>query len=197
MSTLLGEKKEGLLFVLSAPAGTGKTTLIQKLLREFPSAIASVSYTTRPPRLGERDGIDYNFITPEEFEKKIATGDFLEYVHLYGNYYGTSSDWVRAELKKGKHVFLVIDTQGALKIKKTFAAILIFVSPPSLTALEKRLIERGTEVNDVIKKRLEWAKNELEVAKQYDYQFINDDLEIAYDVLRSIFIAACHLVSSR
>lgn len=193
MSTILGKGAKGLAFILSAPAGTGKTTLAKRLIEEFPGqVIASISYTTRAPREGEISGKDYHFVTQEEFANRISTNDFLEYVHLYGASYGTSKEWVNAQLEAGKHVLLVIDTQGAMQLKEKFPVILVFVRPPSLEELQARLLNRGTEGPEMRALRLEWAKIELEKAKQYDYQIVNDDLEIAYGVLRSILIAECH-----
>ncbi len=190
---LLGDQKKGQLFILSAPAGTGKTTLVQKLMQEFsPSLIASISYTTRLPREEEIEGVHYHFISETEFEKKIAATEFLEYVKLYGIYYGTSRRWVEERLAQGKHVILVIDTQGALQLKGHFPAVLIFLSPPSLDVLRARLISRRTETADMLERRLDWAQKELQAIPYYDYQLINDDLETAYQVLRSIIIAECH-----
>lgn len=195
MSEILGERKEGLVFIVSAPAGTGKTTLVQRLVNEFSSIIASISYTTRRPREGEVQGIHYHFISNEEFEAKIAAGEFLEYVQLYGTYYGTSYQWVKEQQQRGKHVVLVIDTQGALQLKHNhFPAIFIFVRPPSLDSLRVRLTQRQTEKDEMIEKRLEWASRELQLSQEYDYQIVNDNLEIAYQVFRSIFIAECHRV---
>jgi guanylate kinase len=196
MTSLLGEKKEGLIFIVSAPAGTGKTTLVQRLVQEFPTIIASISYTTRPPREGEIQGVHYHFITNPEFEAKIAASDFLEYVQLYGTYYGTSRQWIQEQQKLGKHVVLVIDTQGALQLKGKISAISIFIRPPALEDLRMRLIRRQTEAPEVIEKRVEWAQKELQAVQQYDYQLINDDLESAYQVFRSIFIAECHRTQS-
>ena len=195
MASLLGKTKEGLIFIVSAPAGTGKTTLAQRLVQEFPSIIASISYTTRQPREGEIQGQHYHFITQSEFDAKIAAADFLEYVTLYGTYYGTSRQWIKEQVQQGRHVLLVIDTQGALKIKEQLPAILIFIRPPSLEMLRQRLVQRQTESSEMIEKRLEWARLELEVAQQYDYQVVNDDLDIAYQVFKSIFIAECHRTS--
>jgi guanylate kinase len=194
MAGLLGNRGVGLIFVVSAPAGTGKTTLVQRLMQEFPSIIASISYTTRQPREGEIPGVHYHFISDAEFETKIVAGDFLEYVKLYGTYYGTSREWVRGQQYQGKHVVLVIDTQGALQLKGQFPAIFIFVRPPSLESLRERLNQRQTESAEMIEKRLAWAQTELQVAQKYDYEIINDDLEIAYQILRSIFIAECHRI---
>ncbi len=197
MSGLLGDKGEGLIFVLSAPAGTGKTTLVQMLAEEFPSVIASISYTTRQPRQGEIPGLHYHFISELQFEAKIAEGDFLEYVKLYGTYYGTSRQWVLEQKEKGKHVFLVIDTQGALKLQGHLSAVFIFIRPPSLDVLRQRLISRQTETTTSIEKRLEWARIELEAVRYYDYEIINDDLNSAYEILRSIVIAEGHRVKNK
>lgn len=186
---------KGLVFIVSAPAGTGKTTLVRKLSEEFSYIYQSVSCTTRPPRPGEVEGKDYHFLSEPEFEKKRLEGDFLEYANVFGYYYGTSKSLVCAKQKEGKHVFLVIDTQGALVLKESgFPATLIFVSPPSLTELQKRLVERQTETQEVIEKRLSWAREELARVDYYDYHIVNDQLEQAYAVLRSIVIAEEHRV---
>jgi guanylate kinase len=192
MASLLGETNEGLVFIVSAPAGTGKTTLVQRLVHEFPSIIANISYTTRQPRAGEIEGVHYHFISDSEFEAKITANDFLEYVNLYGTYYGTSHQWIQEQQQKGKHVVLVIDTQGALQLKGRIPAILIFIRPPSIEVLRSRLMQRQSETAEMIEKRVAWAQRELEAARQYDYQLINDDLDIAYQILRSIFIAESH-----
>ncbi len=195
MQKLLGNRSEGFVFVLSAPAGTGKTTLVRMLAQEFPCIYESVSCTTRPIRPGEVEGKDYHFLNTEQFEAKIAEGDFLEYAEVFGYYYGTSKSVVTKHQKMGEHVFLVIDTQGAMKLKSQgFPAILIFLSPPSLEELQRRLINRRTDPQDVIEKRLSWAKKELARADKYDYHIVNDRLEEAYAVLRSIVIAQEHRV---
>lgn len=193
--SLLGNLKQGLIFILSAPAGTGKTTLVQKLVNEFPIAVvASISYTTRAPRVGEVDGLHYYFLNEAEFISRIDKGEFLEHVQLYGNYYGTSRPWVEQQLAQGKHVILVIDTQGALLLKEKIKATYIFVSPPSLEVLEKRLQMRKTESQAVIQQRLAWAKHELVAKDIYDYFIMNDELDTAYQVLRSIVIAEEHRI---
>lgn len=195
MSSLIGPSSEGQLFVISAPAGTGKTTLVQRLLEEFPSSLlASVSYTTRQPRPGEIEGVHYHFISESEFKAKISAEDFLEYVKLYGYYYGTSKQWVANQQKRGKHIFLVIDTQGALQLKERVPGVYIFISPPSLEVLRKRLLNRGTETSEMVEKRLTWAHTEMERIPYYDYHIVNDDLEIAYQVLKSVVIAESHRV---
>ncbi|WP_068467849.1 guanylate kinase [Candidatus Protochlamydia phocaeensis] len=197
MTSLLGNLSEGLAFIVSAPAGTGKTTLVQMLVEEFPSVIASISYTTRLPRTGEVPGKHYHFISESEFEAKIAAADFLEYVKLYGTYYGTSRQWIQEQQRQGKHVVLVIDTQGALQLKGNFPGVFIFIRPPSLEVLRERLEGRKTETPELIEKRLGWAQAELNAVQYYDYQIVNDELATAYQVLRSIVIAECHRVSAK
>lgn len=193
-NSLLGDQKRGRVFILSAPAGTGKTTLVRMLTQEFPCVVASVSYTTRPPRPGEIEGIHYHFISDEEFRERMAAGEFLENVQLYGFYYGTSRAALEAQLSRGKHVILVIDTQGALALKGKVDAPLIFVAPPSMEELEKRLLSRKTEPEEVIARRLSWAQEEMLRKSHYDYCVVNDDLLTAYQVLRSILIAEEHRV---
>lgn len=185
-------RKPGLLFVLSGPAGAGKTTLMQKLMKEFPEVVANISYTTRPARMGEENGKDYYFISQEAFEEKIASGDFLEYVKLYDTYYGSSRRWVEEQLAAGKHVFLVIDTQGARKVRANTVVTSIFIRPPSVQVLRARLWKRQTESMEKIEERLAWAEKELLAAQEYEYQVVNEDVEMAYQVLRSILIATCH-----
>lgn len=194
---LLGNLKKGLVFIVSAPAGTGKTTLVQMLLEEFHTVVRSISFTTRLPREGEIEGRDYHFLTESEFKAKIASGDFLEYAQLYGYYYGTSREWVLNQQEKGNHVILNIDTQGALQLKEKLKATFIFIKPPSLRELKNRLTHRKTETAEAIEQRLEWARKEMEAAKEYDYNIINDDLQTAYQILRSILIAEeCRVVKS-
>ncbi len=189
-----GKQKRGRIFVVSAPAGTGKTTLVEMLTEEFPNIVQSVSFTTRKPRPGEKTGVHYHFISRADFAKKIAAGEFLEHVHLYGDSYGTSAKWVAERLKKGKHVVLVIDTQGGLllKKKKLPEAVFIFIRPPSFSALRKRLDQRKTESKAMIAKRIAWARKEMKEGLKYDYQIINDDLHTAYEILKSIVIAEEH-----
>jgi guanylate kinase len=195
---LLGNLSKGFLFVLSAPAGTGKTTLVRMLAQEFPCIYESVSCTTRPPRPGEIDGKDYYFLLKQEFEDKIRQGDFLEYAEVFGYYYGTSQLHVFKQQEMGNHVFLVIDTQGAMQLKKKdFPAVYIFLSPPSLQELKERLIKRKTENMETIEKRLSWAKAEIEMMAKYDYHIVNDHLSQAYIVLRSIVIAEEHRVQKK
>jgi guanylate kinase len=184
----------GLLFILSAPAGTGKTTLIQLLTNEFPHVTASISYTTRQPRAGEVNAVHYYFVSTEEFLERRKNEEFLEHVQLYGHYYGTSKLWVEKQLAMGNHVFLVIDTQGALLLKGVTEARLIFLIPPSLNELEQRLKKRKTESDSIISTRLKWAEKEMQLYNQYDYLIVNDVLSTAYDALRSILVAEEHRV---
>ena len=192
MQKELGNLKRGLAFVISAPAGTGKTTLAKMLFHEFSCVSSSISYTTRGPRVGEVNGKDYHFISKEQFEEKIRSGDFLEYAKVYDDYYGTSREFVNVELNQGKHVVLVIDTQGAVQLMKTFDAKFIFILPPSLSCLKARLSERRSETPQTIEHRLSWAEKEISMAASYDYQIINEDLKTAYLVLKSILIAEEH-----
>lgn len=192
---LLGNLQKGFVFILSAPAGTGKTTLVRMLSQEFPCVVESVSYTTRPSRSGEVEGRDYHFLNRQEFETKKVQGDFLEYAEVFGYDYGTSRSWVLKQQELGHHVFLVIDTQGAMQLKNSqFSAIFIFISPPSPYELKERLQKRKTESPEAIEKRLSWAKAEMEMALHYDYHIVNDNLNAAYAILRSIVIAEEHRV---
>jgi guanylate kinase len=186
----LSEKLKGLLIVISAPSGTGKTTLCHMLLKAFPDMEFSVSYTTRKPRSGEVNGKDYFFVDRKTFERMIEEGDFLEWAEVYGNLYGTSKSQVLKALKEGKDILLDIDTQGALQVKKNFPeAVLIFILPPSLKELERRLKKRGTDDEETIKKRLQIAREEIRKALEYDYIVVNDILEVAFERLRSIITA--------
>ncbi len=184
--------KKGLIFVISAPAGTGKTTLVRMLQEEFRHVVESISYTTRPPRSNEVPGRDYNFISEHEFKEKIKEGEFLEYAQVFNNYYGTSRKFVQNQLDKGKHVTLVIDTQGALQLIEELDAVFIFISPPSLEELRARLCRRKSETEEAIETRLSWAEKEIALSVNYDYHIVNDNLKTAYEVLRSILIAEEH-----
>jgi guanylate kinase len=190
---LLGNLAEGIVFVVSAPAGTGKTTLVRMLTEEFGAVVESVSCTTRAPRAEEVAGKDYHFLTQEEFKKRIQDNDFLEYAEVFGNWYGTSRQYVKEKQSLGKHVVLVIDTQGAMKLKEQgFSAVFVFLSPPSIEELKQRLVNRKTEDEETLKRRLSWAGEEMKLACRYDYMIVNRDLKIAYGVLRSILIAEEH-----
>lgn len=171
----------GLLIVLSGFAGSGKGSIMKRLLADHPEEYAlSVSATTRSPREGETDGREYFFCTKEEFERMITNNELLEYACYVGNYYGTPKAYVREQLATHKNVILEIEIQGALKIKEQFPeALLLFVMPPSAKILRDRLAGRGTETRDVIQKRLRRAVEEAEGCEAYDYLIINDNLEEA------------------
>lgn len=193
METLLGGLQKGMVIVISAPAGTGKTTLSKMLMDEFPSVTESISCTTRKKRRGEIEDVHYHFMDNETFEDKIEAGEFLEYAKVFGNYYGTLKAHVDQKCHRGHHVLLVIDTQGALELKEQgYPAVYIFIEPPSIGELRQRLFNRKTEQEQHIEERLKWAEKEMELKKHYDYIVKNDNLHRAYDILRSILIAEEH-----
>ena len=193
MEGLLGNLAYGKLFIISAPAGTGKTTLMRMIRAEFPTIAESVSCTTRHKRPGEIDGTDYIFIDKEQFKEKVKRGEFLEHAEVFSEMYGTLHSEVESKRVAGKHVVLVIDTQGAFRIKHQIQdAIMIFISPPSMEELKKRLERRGTEIKEKLEQRLAWANVELGLRYQYDYHIINENLNLAYEILKSIFVAEAH-----
>lgn len=185
------EKDRGLLIVLSGPSGVGKGTVRKELFKQPNTNYEySISITTRKPREGEVDGVDYFFRTREEFEKLIEEGKLLEYAEFVGNYYGTPLDYVNETLDAGRDVFLEIEVQGAAQIREKMPeALFIFLAPPSLSELERRLIERGTESEEIIKKRIETAKEELEMMKLYDYVVENDEIQKACEKINAIIMA--------
>ena len=172
-------KKKGVLVVFSGFSGSGKGTIMKKLIEKYSDTYAlSVSATTRSPREGERDGIEYFFKDVVEFERLIDDGEMLEYANYAGNYYGTPKAYVEQKLNEGYDVILEIETQGALKVKKEYPdTLLMFVTPPTADILYDRLKGRGTETDDVIAKRMAQAKVEAEVIDRYDYLVINDDID--------------------
>jgi len=179
--------RNGLLIVISGPAGTGKGTVVGKLLEKNPNIKLSISKTTRKPRPGEKEGVNYFFVSREQFEEEIKNERFLEYAEYNNNYYGTPKDFVFETLEKGFDVILEIETKGALQIKKVFSdAVLIFLLPPSIEELYKRLVKRGTESEDEIKARLEIAKNEIKLVPEYDYCVINDNVDDATEKIQKI-----------
>jgi guanylate kinase len=183
----------GHLFVLSGPAGGGKTTLVDRLTKEFPYVKKNVSYTTRPIRPGEVQGVDYHFVSKDVFLEMVKRDDFLETVSLFGHLYGTSKKAILGELEKGFHLILVIDVEGAHKVRELLGAPLIFVSPPSLETLKKRLSGRGSEKGKSMDQRLQRAVFEMEQGENhYDYLFVNDELEVAYEIFKSILVAELH-----
>lgn len=183
----------GHLFIVSAPSGVGKSTIVRAVLARDPRLRFSVSCTTRAPRPGESPGVDYHFLSQDDFEKAIREGRFLEWAIVYGNYYGTDRRKVEAWLDEGLDVLLEIDVQGARKVRATdLAATTLFILPPSMDALEMRLRRRGTETEDVIRRRLEAACEEIREAPWYDYVIVNDVLEDAVaDVAAVIRAARC------
>ena len=181
----------GHLFIVAAPSGAGKTTLVRLLLAKDSGIRLSISSTTRAPRPGEQDGRDYRFVDVPEFLQRVSRGEFLEWAEVHGNYYGTSKDWVEAELTAGRDVLLEIDWQGAQQVKKSFPeAIGIFILPPSLPALEARLAGRGTDSAATIARRIAAARDELRHVDEFDYVIINDDLQRAADNLIAVIVAS-------
>lgn len=181
--------KKGIIFVISAPSGTGKTTLCEKLLKLLPDLKLSISHTTRKPRNGEKNGIDYYFIDKETFKKMIDTDEFVEWAEVYGNFYGTSKKAINSLISNGYDILLDIDTKGAKNIKKLYPdSVLIFILPPSLDELERRLINRNEDKN-VIKLRLSKASQEISQYRSYDYVVINDNIEQASSNLLCIIHA--------
>jgi len=184
-------KKKGTLFVISAPSGAGKTTLVDKVLKSCPNVVRSVSMTTRNIRKGEKAGHDYIYVSKEKFKRIIKASGFLEYAQVFDKYYGSQKKFIEAQLKKKKDIILTIDVQGAMKIKKIMKdnAVFIFILPPKFSDLKKRLLKRKTDSAKEIANRLKVAKQEIEYLKYYDYQIINDDRKIAYQQLLSIFVS--------
>ena len=176
--------------VISAPSGTGKTTLCKKLLDEFPDLHFSVSCTTRPAREGEKEGRDYHFITLEDFKDRVARGEFIEWEELYGHYYGTAKRTIEEMLRKGHDVVLDIDTKGARRVKALYPdAVLVFIMPPSVEILKERLKNRRSETDDIIGIRFNRAMEEIRANEWYDYVVFNDIIPDSVAVLRSIYIA--------
>lgn len=177
---------KGRFIVVSGPSGVGKGTICNKIIDKL-GAEYSVSYTTREPRIGEIDGVNYNFISREEFLKKIDEGDFLEYNIYNGNYYGTGKSKILDKLDKGINVILEIDVNGGRNVKKIYPdALLIYIAPPSMEELKRRLIDRGTEDMNKINNRLKIAEDEMREIGNYDYVVINDDLERATNEVERI-----------
>jgi len=185
-------EKNGVVLVLSGPSGAGKSSLINKIADDIGEYYFSISTTTRPIREGEEDGVHYHFVTKEEFEQDIENDNFLEYALVHGNYYGTSIKPVRKALSKGKLVIFDIDVQGNMAIKNRLGDITtsVFITPPSLSELKNRLQNRSTDSQEVIDGRLKMATREIQRTSEYDFIVVNDNLEIAADVLRQIAITA-------
>lgn len=180
----------GLLFIVSAPSGAGKTTLVERLVEQTPHLRMSRSYTSRPARPGEASGVDYNFVGRAQFEAMVAAGDFLEWADVFGNLYGTGRSDTEAMLHGGDDVVLVIDVQGARKVRRLGLEVsTVFVLPPSLDVLEQRLRGRSKDSEDAIQRRLQVARDEVAAFPEYDYIVMNDELTGAVDRLRAIVLA--------
>ncbi len=186
----MSNRGRGLLFVVSAPSGAGKTTLVERLVEQVPHLKMSRSYTSRPAREGEIDGVDYNFVTRERFEAMVAVGEFLEWADVFGNLYGTSADDTERVLVSGDDLVLVIDVQGARRVRRRgIETTAIFVLPPSFEILERRLRGRSKDSDGAIARRLRVARDEVASYAEYDFLVINDELTAAVDRLRGIVVA--------
>ncbi len=183
-------REQGMLIVVSGPSGVGKGTLCNILLARIENLFLSISATTRTPRAGEIDGVNYVFMSHQDFEDKIEKGQFLEWAKVYNNYYGTPKDIAYQRLSEGKDVILEIDIQGAAQVKKNCPeGIFIFISPPSIEELKKRIIKRGSDTQDSIELRMKCAREEMKASFDYDYVVLNDDLDKAALMLQSIVLA--------
>lgn len=184
----------GILFIVSSPSGAGKSTLCSRLREEFPSLGFSVSYTTRPPRTGEQDGREYHFVTQEVFDEMVQRDEFAEYARVHGNTYGTAAAPVQAALSDGRDLLFDIDFQGARLLTNRFKddVVRVFILPPSLDELARRLRSRATDAADVIDRRLRMAREELTHYAEYDYLVVNDDIDRAYDALRAVYLSQLH-----
>jgi guanylate kinase len=187
----------GCLFVLAAPSGGGKTSLVNALLEREPGIRLSVSYTTRPPRPGEKESVHYHFVDEPRFMALKADGEFLEHAHVHGNWYATSASWLREELAHGHDVLLEIDWQGAEQVRRLIpGAVLVFILPPTLASLRERLEKRGQDALDVIERRLDAAREEMRHCGDFDYVIMNQDFARAVDDLSAI-VRAARLTSPR
>ena len=185
-----GTARRGLMFVVSAPSGTGKTTVVEQLVQVVPDLALSRSYTSRVKRDGETDGVDYNFITRARFEDMIARQAFLEWADVFGNYYGTCAADAEAALAAGRDLVLVIDVQGARQVRACRAGTIgVFVLPPSFEVLERRLRGRSKDSEEAISRRLATAREEIAAVDEYDYVVVNDELDACVDRLRAIVLA--------
>lgn len=179
--------EKGVLVVVSGLSGAGKGTICKRLLEKYPDYVLSVSATSRKPRKGEENGREYFFITKDEFEDMIRDGKLLEYARYVENYYGTPKEWVEQQLESGKNIILEIELQGAFQIRdKIPEAVLVFILPPDMEELKRRLVNRGTETMEEIEKRLERAAEEMAFVPEYDYVIINDEVEKSVDMLHNI-----------
>ena len=190
-------ESRGLLFIVSAPSGTGKTTLVERAVRCVPRLRMSRSYTSRAARVGEKDGVDYNFISRERFEAMVQAGALLEWADVFGNYYGTSAGDTESVLASGDDLVLVIDVQGARQVRsRGLETVGIFVLPPAADVLEQRLRGRSKDSEEQIQRRLAMARREVGEYNRYEYVVINDEVESAVDRLRAIIMAERARVTS-
>ena len=181
----------GNLLIISAPSGSGKTSLVQSLLNHDPHIDLSVSYTTRDPRSGEQNGKDYHFVSRETFLDMAKRGEFLESAEVYGNLYGTSQTWISREMAKGRDILLEIDWQGAAQVRRLFPdCVSIFILPPSIAALEERLRGRGKDSDAVIAKRMAAVREDVSHVAEFNYVIINDNLNVALQELAAVVLAA-------
>lgn len=181
----------GSLFVIVAPSGAGKTSLVRGLLENEPDVRLSVSFTTRAPRPGERDGIDYRFVTVSEFESRRAEGEFLEWARVHDNLYGTSRAWIESQMAAGQDIILEIDCQGAEQVKRLYPdAVGIFIAPPSVDELARRLRARAQDSESVIERRINAAQAELAQAEHFEYVIINQHFGDALEQLRAVVRAS-------
>lgn len=186
----------GTIYIVTAPSGAGKTTLVAKLLAVDPLVQLSVSFTTRAPREGEQEGKHYHFVDRDTFLQMAARGEFLESAEVYGNYYGTSQVWINEQLALGRDILLEIDWQGARQVRKIFPdAIGIFILPPSLETLRERLVGRGKDSAEVIARRLEHAREDIDHVDEFDYIIVNQDLVEATEDLVSVLRAQRLLIA--
>jgi guanylate kinase len=190
----MSSEARGVLLVVSSPSGAGKTTLCNRLRAEFARLEFSVSFTTRPPRPGETDGVEYNFCDHSLFQEMIARDEFAEYAMVHGHMYGTAASRVGDVLEHGRDLLFDIDYQGGRKLRQSFPndVVSVFILPPSISALAERLRRRATDIPEVIERRLRVATEELRHYHEYDYLVMNDELDRAYDALRAIYVAKQH-----
>ena len=190
---MIMDKQNINIFVISSPSGGGKTSLIKKLLKDPRSegTVLSISHTTREKRINEKDGVDYFFTDKKSFEDKIKKNDFLEYATVFDNYYGSSQETVNTLVSQGKTVILELDWQGAKQVKSKIPCYLIFLLPPSIDDLKKRLIDRNLDESEIIEKRINEAKNEISNSEIYDFLILNDNFEMALQDLKSIILDRC------
>jgi guanylate kinase len=183
-------REKGLVFIVSAPSGAGKTTLLRAVMARLPGLQFSVSHTTRPPRANEREGEDYYFVSPSIFQEMVERDEFLEWAEVSGNRYGTARAAVEGALSSGTDVLLDVDTQGAGSVRRKLdRTVLIFILPPSMKVLEERLINRGLDSPEMIRRRMAGAKKEMQEAHWYDYVIVNEEIEETIEKLRAIIVA--------